>query len=322
MSGYRLPFKINRDLTRVEKAMGEVVSSVSGPLHEPCLQTLAAGGKRLRPALVLVCGLAGSYRFESLLPHAIAVEFVHMASLVHDDVLDDARTRRGVASVQSKWGKRIATATGDFLFSKAFEILSRSGSPEACAVLAETSLQLTRGELLQRQGSRHLDVKLEEYLERIKAKTASLFRASCLLGAKASGAAGGDVEALSRYGEHLGIAFQIFDDVLDVSGDSDTLGKEIGADFRDGTLTLPMMLAVEQLGDDAWLRRAMAEDAAQGEHVRNALKTMAATSAAADSREVARSQVRLAVEAAEELESRSLRAILADIGNYVIERYY
>lgn len=321
MSKYPVPAKIRGDLKSVEAQLASVVDDAGGALSEACASTLRAGGKRLRPALVLVCGTAGTYDLAALTPHAIAVELIHMASLVHDDILDGAPTRRGLPSVHAVWGEAIAVAAGDFLFSKAFEILAASGVDEAAAVLAAAGLDLTVGELMQREGAGRVDVRRTDYLERIKAKTASLFRASCVLGALAAEASRETRAALARYGEHLGMAFQIYDDVLDVCGESEILGKAVGADFRDGTVTLPMMLAVEQLGQDEWLRDTIGDPHGGEEKVSAALALMASTDAAARAKEAARAYVTSAVEAVSGLESARLRRTLTNIGNYVIQRY-
>ncbi len=322
MPVYPLPSGIQHDLVEVERALAEVVSSCEGELRQACAATLEAGGKRLRPALVLVCGLAGEYDLEALMPPSIAVELVHMASLVHDDILDDAKTRRGRPSVHAKWGPRMGTATGDFLFSKSFEVLAPSAVKEATTILAGTSLELTLGELLQRRDARRIDVGREQYLARIRAKTASLFSASCRLGALATRAPAADVERLTTYGEQLGMAFQIYDDVLDVSGETEVLGKKVGADFRDGTITLPMMLAAEELGRRDWLVHAIGDGRPDEETIADALETIKATDAAGRAKEIARSYVDSAVLATDRLSSEGLQTILADIGNYVIERYH
>lgn len=318
---YPVSAEIRSDLKKVEAELADVVSLAHGELREACLWTLEAGGKRLRPALVLVCGKAGTYDLEALMPHAVAVELVHMASLVHDDILDGAPSRRGRSTVHSRWGLTMGTAAGDFLFSKSFEVLSGSRPDGASSILAQTALDLTVGELLQRAGAGRVGVERSEYLERIRAKTASLFRASCILGALASGAGHQTADALAAYGEKLGMAFQIYDDVLDVCGESDVLGKAVGADFRDGTVTLPMMLAVEQLGSAEWLRDTMSEPLGDESKIAAALATIASTDAGRRAKETAAGYVAAAVEAVGDLEPRALRRTLADIGNYVIQRY-
>lgn len=317
---YPISAAIRQDLKKVESQLDEVVSDAGGVLGEACASTLEAGGKRLRPALVLVAGTSGEYDLSSLAPHAVGVELVHMASLVHDDILDDAPTRRGRPSVHARWGEVMGIAAGDYLFSKAFDVLASSALEAGPSILAATSIDLTEGELIQRSGARRVDVAREEYLERIRKKTASLFGASCLLGALACGAPPSAVEALAGYGENLGMAFQVYDDVLDVAGESDVLGKAVGADIRDGTMTLPMMLAVEELDCDGWLSDAMASDK-DPVSVTSALARIAGTNAICRSKEIARGYIASGIDLVSEIEPRSLRETLRDIGNYVVQRY-
>lgn len=317
---YPISASTRRDLKSVEAHLERIASDAGGVLGEVCSSTLHAGGKRLRPALVLVSGQAGTYELDRLMPHAVAVELIHTASLVHDDILDEAPQRRGKPSVHARWGLTIGLASGDYLFSKAFEIVASSGLREAPSILAATAFDLTAGELMQRRGARRVDVPRGEYLERIGAKTASLFATSCRLGALASGTDDASTEALAAYGENLGLAFQVFDDVLDVAGETKLLGKTVGADLRDGTLTLPMMLAVEELGRADWLAAAF-EQPSDEKSIAAALDAIASTRASAVAKETARGYVSQALEAVGSLTSRPLRKVLSDIGNYVIERY-
>ena len=202
--------------------------------------TLSAGGKRLRPVLLFLCGMeAGDGR---LVAGATAVELLHMATLVHDDVLDRADLRRGRPTVFALGGREAATATGDLLFSRAFAELSATGSEEAVRALSAASSALARGELRQRADAWRADVTPERYAERCRLKTASLFEASCRLGALFGGRAE-LADPLGRFGERLGLAFQMLDDVLDVSGPTERTGKPRGTDLLDGTVTLPLILA-------------------------------------------------------------------------------
>ena len=201
--------------------------------------TLSAGGKRLRPVLVFLCAAEPS---DPLVPAAVAVELLHMATLVHDDVLDGADLRRGRPTVFAEGGRGAATATGDLLFSRAFAELAATGSEDAVRALSSASSALARGELMQRDDAWDADVTEERYLERCRLKTASLFEASCRLGALFGGRP--ELAAvLGGFGERLGIAFQVLDDVLDVSGPPERTGKPRGADLMDGTVTLPLILA-------------------------------------------------------------------------------
>jgi geranylgeranyl pyrophosphate synthase len=233
-------------LTRVEERLAAVARTWSGPLAAHAAATIAAGGKRLRPLLVLLAGeTAGPGGDEALVRAAAAVELVHSASLVHDDVLDAAALRRGQVTVAAAAGREVAVATGDLLFSRAFAELARNGSAEQLQALSDASSALVAGELLQREDAYRSDVDAQRYLLRCELKTARLFEAACRLGVLA---AGGDAEltgAIGLYGGRIGLAFQILDDVLDVTGPAERTGKHPGTDLLDGTVTLPLILARE-----------------------------------------------------------------------------
>jgi geranylgeranyl pyrophosphate synthase len=200
--------------------------------------TINAGGKRLRPLLVCLAAGVPPSETEGLVRAAVAVELVHGATLVHDDVLDGSPLRRGRPTVVAAGGRRLATATGDLLFSRAFAQLADGGSSAAIRVLSRASSELALGELMQRADAWRTDVSVERYLERCRLKTAVLFRAACELGALEGN---GSPQLLAAFGEQIGLAFQILDDVLDVSGPPERTGKPRGADLLDGTVTLPLI---------------------------------------------------------------------------------
>jgi len=199
-------------------------------------RTLAAGGKRLRPLLVLLC--AGEGGGGEAVRAAAAIELVHMATLVHDDVLDAAPLRRGQPTVAATSGRERATATGDLLFSRAFALLAEHDDRRATALLATGSVALARGELAQRQDAYDTSISEQRYLERCRLKTAALFECACLLGR--------DQEELGDFGAQIGLAFQLLDDVLDIAGPPERTGKARGTDLLDGTVTLPAILAREE----------------------------------------------------------------------------
>jgi geranylgeranyl pyrophosphate synthase len=230
-------------MDRVELRMAELARGHGTLLARHAGDTIAAGGKRLRPLLVFLAAGVPPPQSEGLVSAAVAVELIHAATLVHDDVLDGAELRRGAATVVATAGRGLATATGDLLFSRAFAELSSTGSAPAVRVLSRASSDLARGELLQRADAWRSDIALERYLERCRLKTAVLFRAACELGALAGA---GAAELLGAFGEQIGIAFQILDDVLDVSGPPERTGKHVGTDLLDGTVTLPLLLARER----------------------------------------------------------------------------
>jgi geranylgeranyl pyrophosphate synthase len=235
--------EIPRLMERVERRMGELARGHGPLLGQYAGETIAAGGTRLRPLLVCLAAGVPVPESESLVRAAVAVELVHAATLVHDDVLDKSSLRRGRPTVVAAAGRRIATATGDLLFSRAFAELAGAGVPQAVRVLALASSELAAGELMQRADSWNAEVTQARYLERCRLKTAVLFRAACELGALAGG---GDVTGLGEFGERIGLAFQILDDVLDVSGPPERTGKPRGADLLDGTVTLPLITARER----------------------------------------------------------------------------
>jgi geranylgeranyl pyrophosphate synthase len=227
-------------MERVEQRMTELASGHGRLLGQHAGETIAAGGKRLRPLLVCLCAGVPVPESEGLVRAAVAVELVHAATLVHDDVLDGAVLRRGRPTVVASGGRPLATATGDLLFSRAFAELAATESLEAVRILARATSELAAGELMQRGDAWKAEVSVERYLERCRLKTAVLFRAACELGALETNR---ELDSLGAFGESIGLAFQILDDVLDVSGPPERTGKPRGADLLDGTVTLPLILA-------------------------------------------------------------------------------
>ncbi len=220
--------------------MVELVSGHGASLARHGAETITAGGKRLRPLLVCIAAGVPVAESESLVRAAVAVELVHAATLVHDDVIDGANLRRGRPTVVASGGRLMALATGDLLFSRAFAELAAGGEIEPIRILSAAASALASGELMQRDDAWNADVAQERYLERCRLKTGVLFRAACELGALAGGA---PISALGRFGESIGVAFQLLDDVLDVTGPPERTGKPRGADLLDGTVTLPLIEA-------------------------------------------------------------------------------
>ena len=230
-----------RRMAAVEARLSELLTGGGPTLAAEAGATLAAGGKRLRPMLVLVC--AGDQAGDEAIRAATAIELVHMATLVHDDVLDAAPLRRGLPTVVARAGRATATAVGDLLFSRAFAELSRppgNGSGRQVGLLAGASVGLAKGELAQRQDAFDLGIGADRYLERCRLKTARLFECACLIGTEADPR---QEAALATFGVEIGLAFQLLDDVLDVTGPAQRTGKAVGTDLLDGTVTMPLILA-------------------------------------------------------------------------------
>jgi geranylgeranyl pyrophosphate synthase len=284
-------------LAAVEERLAEAVSAYPGVVAEVSADALAAGGKRLRPALAF---LSAPLDGEPPVAVGVTVELVHMATLVHDDLIDGATIRRGHASTWSEHGAATAKATGDFLFARAFTVLAEEGDSQGLAVLAEASLELARGEALQRRQRHDPETPIEEYLERCALKTGALFGAACRL-------AGGSAE----YGRLLGVAFQIADDILDCAGETIETGKVPGTDLRDGTPTLPLLLAARE---DALVRAALAGGGRKGVLVR-----VAATGALERSRDIARDYARRAQAC---LDGAGRREELEALAEAVVERSF
>jgi geranylgeranyl pyrophosphate synthase len=304
-----------RLLERVEQRMASLATAYGPVLARHAGDTIAAGGKRLRPLLVCVAAGVPPPETEDLVRAAVAVELVHGATLVHDDVLDGSALRRGRPTVVAAGGRGLATATGDLLFSRAFAELAGGGSADAVRVLSRASSELALGELMQRADAWASEVTVERYLERCRLKTAVLFRAACALGALAAGA--GQQAALGVFGERIGIAFQLLDDVLDVSGPPERTGKPRGADLLDGTVTLPLIVARSRDRSLAALdvrTVRTAEDAAQ------VCDRIAATGALDAVRARALSFVVDAKSAVPELPERQ-RSTLELLADGVVERY-
>jgi octaprenyl-diphosphate synthase len=299
--------------------------AVAGHAHEvarPAVDTLAAGGKRVRPLLVFCAApraaLADPAARENLMSAAAAVELVHMATLVHDDLLDGATMRRGRPTVAQELGPERAVSTGDFLFARAFAELTRTRSPRAVQALAGAALDLSQGEMDQQRAAFDLALTEEAYLSRCRRKTAALFSVACRLGALVGGAGREAEDRLAAFGENVGMAFQIFDDILDLAGAPAATGKRRGTDLCDGTVTLPVILALQL---EPGLRPHVAE-ACQGPGLEQLCDRLAAHPALEVARERALAFVAAARRAIQEgpADGADVAALL-EIADGVVDRY-
>lgn len=237
--------KMKGDLNQIEQELERSVTDEHMLLSEASLHLLKAGGKRIRPVFVLLAGKFGDYRLDVMKRIAVPLELIHMASLVHDDVIDDAETRRGQLTVKSKWDNRIAMYTGDFIHGKALSIAAQLPNPEIHQILSSALVQMCIGEMEQIRDFFNTEQTLRNYLLRIRRKTALLIAISCQLGAVASNTDRLTSNRLYRYGYNVGMAFQIRDDLLDLYGTEKQIGKPPGSDMRQGNITLPVILALQ-----------------------------------------------------------------------------
>ncbi|HEX3692344.1 MAG TPA: polyprenyl synthetase family protein [Solirubrobacteraceae bacterium] len=316
--------RLRERMLRAELHLEEVAAGAGAPLAEHATATVVAGGKRLRPLLVLLAAEAaapaGDERNEqALIRAAVSVELVHSATLVHDDVIDGASLRRGHPTVDAIAGRAVAVATGDLLFSCAFAELARNGDAEQLRALSDASSALARGELLQREDTYAADIAVERYLERCRLKTAALFEASCRLGALVVGAGSDSLAAsLGEFAGRIGLAFQLLDDVLDVSGPAQRTGKARGTDLLDGTVTLPLILAREHDAGIAAVDLASLADPQQAEQL---CERIAATGALDEARERALAIVAEAKALLPVALPDGRHELLALVADAVVERY-
>jgi geranylgeranyl pyrophosphate synthase len=306
-------------LERTEVRLVELAAGHGDTLARHATATISAGGKRLRPLLVfLTAGEELSEAAEArLVRAAAAVELIHSASLVHDDVLDAAALRRGAPTVIAAAGRTIATATGDLLFSRAFAELAAGGEIDDVRALSEAASALAAGELMQRADAWDATVPHDRYLHRCELKTGSLFEAACRLGALGGGGSRDVTDALAGFGRRIGLAFQLLDDILDVSGPASRTGKARGTDLLDGTVTLPLILARER---DPELARLDLHELATPADVEQVCERIAATGALVAAKEQALAVVEDARADLPPL-SQTQRHALELVAEGVVERY-
>lgn len=238
--------RLKKDIGYIEKQLARSIQTDHTLLNETSSHLLKAGGKRIRPVFVLLSGQFGNYSLSQLSHVAVSLELIHMATLVHDDVIDNAETRRGQLTVKSKWDNRIAMYTGDYIFAKALHEVTQLKNPVIHQILSKAIVQMCIGEMEQIRYFFRTDQSVYEYLLRIRRKTALLIAISCQLGALASELSEVDSRLLYSFGYNVGMAFQIRDDILDICGTESELGKPPGSDVKQGNITLPVILALKE----------------------------------------------------------------------------
>lgn len=236
---------LSSDLNVIEKELEESINAQAPLLHQASMHLLKAGGKRIRPVFVLLAGRFGDYDINVIKNVAVTLELIHTASLVHDDVIDDAEMRRGKPTIKAKWDNRIAMYTGDYIFARSLELMTDINNPLAHKILSNTMVELCLGEIEQIKDKYRYEQNLRDYLRRIKRKTALLIAASCQLGAVAANVSEDVHRKLFQFGYYVGMSFQIIDDVLDFTSTEKELGKPAGGDLLQGNITLPVLYAME-----------------------------------------------------------------------------
>ena len=324
----RLAAALAEDLAAVNRLIRARMASEHAPrIPEVTAHLVEAGGKRLRPMLTLaaarICGYAGG---EDHVKLAATVEFIHTATLLHDDVVDESAQRRGRPTANLLWDNKSSVLVGDYLFARSFQLMVETGSLRVLDILADASATIAEGEVLQMTAAQDLATDEAIYLKVVRGKTAALFAAACEAGAVIAGADGAAQAALRAYGDALGIAFQIADDLLDYQGDSAATGKNVGDDFRERKLTLPVIKAVARADAaerDFW-QRTIEKGRQQPGDLDHALALMARHDTLAATRRdaqgwAARAKAALA-ELPDEGAAGALRAMLVDLADYVVAR--
>jgi octaprenyl-diphosphate synthase len=320
----RLHALVAGDMAATDKLIHERMGSTVALIPDLSRHLIDSGGKRLRPLLTLAAARLGGYGGSSHVKLAAAVEFIHTATLLHDDVVDESALRRGKVSANIVWGNKPSVLVGDFLFSRAFQLMVETGSLRVLDILAGASAIIAEGEVMQLKSANNLGVTEEDYLRVVSAKTAALFAAAAESGAVVSDQSPERVSAMHAYGQNLGIAFQLVDDALDYSGRQALMGKSVGDDFREAKVTLPVILAYARANDAArkfWTRAI--ETGPQGEaDLDRAITLVEETGAISDTMARARRYADLAKRSLEAEPAGAIRAVLGDIADFCVERAY
>jgi octaprenyl-diphosphate synthase len=312
------------DMNGVNAVILERMQSKVALIPELAGHLIAGGGKRMRPMLTLASGALLGYPGTRHHKLAAAVEFIHTATLLHDDVVDGSGMRRGKRTANLIWGNPASVLVGDFLFSRAFELMVEDGSLKVLRILSHASAVIAEGEVNQLTAQRQIDTDEEHYLDIISAKTAALFAAACRVSPVVAEADEDSEVALECYGKNLGIAFQLTDDVIDYSSDEATMGKDSGDDFRDGKMTLPVILGYARGNGpdrDFW-RSAIAGERVSDEDFAHAVKLLRSTDALADTIERARQYSRRSIDALAKFPPSKAKSALVEAAEFAISRAY
>jgi len=312
------------DMNGVNAVILERMQSKVALIPELAGHLIAGGGKRMRPMLTLASASLLGYPGTRHHKLAAAVEFIHTATLLHDDVVDGSGMRRGKRTANLIWGNPASVLVGDFLFSRAFELMVEDGSLKVLRILSHASAVIAEGEVDQLTAQRRIETDEDHYLDIISAKTAALFAAACRVSPVVAEASEEAELALECYGRNLGIAFQLSDDVIDYASDAETMGKGVGDDFRDGKMTLPVILAYARgnTDDRAFWRAAIGGERVSDDDLARAIGLLKETDALADTIERARQYGRRAIDALAMFPASKAKAALTEAAEFAVARAY
>lgn len=318
----RLMSLVSEDMGRVNQLILSKAGSDVALIPEVARHLIDSGGKRLRPILTLAAAQMCGYAGDKHILLATAVEFMHTATLLHDDVVDESDMRRGKKSARMVWGNQASVLVGDFLLGQAFRMMVEAGSMEALDVLSNASMVIAEGEVMQLSAAGNLETNEDEYLAVIRAKTAALFSAATEVGPIIAGSERSIISAFRSYGTNLGLAFQLIDDALDYGGSSTKLGKNVGDDFREGKITLPVVLAYRRGNDEdrAFWKQAIENSETGEENLARAMDLLARYGAIEDTVARARHYGEMARDALAPLPGGEIKDALNEVIEFCIER--
>ncbi|GGG17471.1 heptaprenyl diphosphate synthase component 2 [Lysinibacillus alkalisoli] len=313
---------LKSDLEIIEKELEKALNSSSHLLNDASLHLLQAGGKRIRPIFVLLGAKFGDYDIQQVKNVAVPLELIHMASLVHDDVIDNSDMRRGRETVKAQWNNRVAMYTGDFIFARALTYMTELDNQRLHQILAHTMVEICNGEVIQIEDKFIVDQSLKDYFRRIKRKTALLISSSCELGAVAAGATEKDARHLRRFGYFVGMSFQIIDDILDIMATDEELGKPAGSDLLQGNITLPILLALQDEAVRPYIEKVVAHEQLSEEDRQAMLKKLRKSPAIAEAKKVSDKYLQKALREIEQLPKHPTRKKLRDIALFMGKRKF
>ena len=306
------------NLEELENRLIQISSSSDSFLTEISQYLISAGGKRFRPLIALLAGELGEGDRKKVIDAGVSVELIHLGSLYHDDVIDDASTRRGVISTNKKWSSTLSILAGDYLLARSSELAAESLGLESVKLLASTYAQLVEGQTKEVQYSYNTDHGTEDYMKIIEGKTASLIRTSARLGSMASNSKQDSITAISEWAWHNGIIFQITDDILDLSSDEQTLGKPSGNDILEGTYTLPVLIALQK--NPEGIKKILDEIKDNKTNLEDVISEFNNEEIVSETKLFLKSHIKKSENAAMKIEDESIKNILLDLNEYLIKR--
>ncbi|WP_408006528.1 heptaprenyl diphosphate synthase component II [Pseudalkalibacillus sp. A8] len=313
---------LRNELSTIENDLEKTIEAQHSILQDASIQLLKAGGKRIRPVFVLLSAQFGKYDVDRVKRAAVALELIHMASLVHDDVIDDASLRRGKSTIKAQWDNRVAMYTGDYIFARSLEYITHLNKLEAHKVLSEAIMEMCLGEIEQIREQYDLNQNARDYFRRIKRKTALLISVSCELGALAGDAEPHVQRQLKQFGYNVGMAFQITDDILDFTATEKQLGKPAGGDLQQGNITLPVFFAMEDPDFKARLQSVFENQPIPQNLIEGLIRDIKAMGAIENSKEISDRYLKKAFNSLRDLPDNRAKRSLRQIAEYIGRRNY